>query len=301
MSTRTSARPTKTSKPAANRGRAATSEAIAQPPTVEAALLHRYGYDATAPLDVQETKSEERENATVHDITYAGPEGRIDAYLVVPKGDGPFPAVEFMPGAPGSRLTFLSTALDLAGRGIVSLLLDPPYARPPVEDVVEFDPTDVKGIEQEVKEIRRGVDLLLSREEVDPTRLAYVGFSWGGSVGAIASAVERRVHSFLLMSLCRGCPRTCGRSPRSGARRAISTPTSRRCSRSTPSTTFRTQRRARSSSSSGTRTPARARRTARRRSRSRARRRRPSDTTAATSSTSRRRRTPRPGSPRASA
>jgi pimeloyl-ACP methyl ester carboxylesterase len=36
---------------------------------------------------------------------------------------------------------------------------------------------------------------------IDPSRLGYVGFSWGASVGAIFSAVERRVHSFVLMSL----------------------------------------------------------------------------------------------------
>ena len=89
----------------------------------------------------------------------------------------------------------------MAKRGVASLLPDPPYARPPIEDVVNFTPTDRDGIVQEVVEMRRGIDLLFSREEIDPSRLGYVGFSWGGSLGAIFAAVERRVSSFVLMSL----------------------------------------------------------------------------------------------------
>ena len=48
--------------------------------------------------------------------------------------------------------------------------------------------------------MRIGIDLLVSKEEIDPSRLGYVGSSWGGSLGAIFSAVERRVGSFVLMS-----------------------------------------------------------------------------------------------------
>jgi predicted esterase len=67
-------------------------------------------------------------------------------------------------------------------------------------DVVSFTPVDKDGIVQEIVEMRRGVDFLVSRDEVDPSRLGYVGFSWGASLGAIFSAVERRVSSFALMS-----------------------------------------------------------------------------------------------------
>jgi dienelactone hydrolase len=137
----------------------------------------------------------------VHNISYAaGPKGRVTAFLVVPKGDGPFPAVLFMPGAPGARYTFFTEALELANRGILCLLPDPPYSRPPIKDVVNFTPSDKNGIVQEVTEMRRGIDLLVSRDDVDPSRLGYVGFSWGASLGAIFAAVERRVSSFVLAS-----------------------------------------------------------------------------------------------------
>jgi dienelactone hydrolase len=168
--------------------------------TVSPELLSQFDYDASAPLDVRELKQDAKDGATVHDITYAGPGGRIDAFLVVPDGDGPFAAVELMPGAPGARYTFYTDALELAKLGIVSLLPDPPYARPPIHDVVVFKPSDRDGIVQEVKEMRRGFDLLVSRDEVDSSRLGYGGFSWGASLGAILSAVERRAQAFWLMS-----------------------------------------------------------------------------------------------------
>jgi cephalosporin-C deacetylase-like acetyl esterase len=171
------------------------------PATVAPGLLSQFDYDASVPLDVKEVKSEVKDGAVVHDITYAGPEGRIDAFLVTPQGDGPYPAVEFMPGAPGAKYTFYTEAIELAKAGVVSLLPNPPYARPPIEDIVVFEPSDKDGIVQEVKEMRRGIDVLVSRPEVDPSRLGYVGFSWGASLGGILSAVERRVHSFVLQSL----------------------------------------------------------------------------------------------------
>jgi hypothetical protein len=171
------------------------------PPTAGPELLGQFEYESTAPLDVKVVRSEQKDGATVQDITYAGPAGLIDAFLIVPPGDGPFPAVEFMPGAPGAKYTFYTEAVKLAKAGVVSLLPSPPYARPPVEDVVVFKPSDKEGIVQEVQEMQRGIDLLASRPEVDPSRLGYVGFSWGASLGGIFSAVERRVHSFVLMSL----------------------------------------------------------------------------------------------------
>jgi dienelactone hydrolase len=181
-------------------GEAAREPAQSPAPTLPAELLDLYDYDSSAPFEEQEVKSEEKDGATVHDLSYAGPNGRITAFYVVPAGDGPFPAVLFMPGAPGARFTFFSEAVELAKRGIASLLPDPPYARPPIEDVVEFTPADRDGIVQEVVEMRRAVDFLVSKDEIDPSRLGYVGFSWGGSLGANFAGVERRVGSFVLMS-----------------------------------------------------------------------------------------------------
>jgi cephalosporin-C deacetylase-like acetyl esterase len=43
---------------------------------------------------------------------------------------------------------------------------------------------------QAVVDLRRGIDLLLARSDVDPKRLAYVGHSYGAQWGSILSALR---------------------------------------------------------------------------------------------------------------
>jgi cephalosporin-C deacetylase-like acetyl esterase len=46
-----------------------------------------------------------------------------------------------------------------------------------------------------VQDFRRSVDYLRSREEIDSTKIAYYGMSWGGLMGAIIPAVEPRLRT----------------------------------------------------------------------------------------------------------
>ena len=185
--------------------------------TLAPELLSLYDYEPGA-LDVQEGESRERDGAVVRDLSYAGPEGRITAYYVTPQGEGPFPAVVFMHGSPGQRVTFLGEAVELAQRGIASVLPDAPFARSPRPPDVDFTDGDPARLSQLVVELRRAVDFLVEQDEVDPSRLGYVGFSWGGSLGANFAAVERRVGSFVLIS---GVPRLSERLVEIGEEREI--------------------------------------------------------------------------------
>lgn len=185
--------------------------------TLAPELLSLYDYEPGA-LDVQEGESRERDGAAVRDLSYAGPEGRITAYYVTPQGEGPFPAVVFMHGSPGQRVTFLGEAVELAQRGIASVLPDAPFARSPRPPDVDFTDGDPARLSQLVVELRRAVDFLVEQDEVDPSRLGYVGFSWGGSLGANFAAVERRVGSFVLIS---GVPRLSERLVEIGEEREI--------------------------------------------------------------------------------
>ena len=55
-----------------------------------------FDYDAKQPLDIQDKVIEEFDEATLHDVTYNSPKGGpVAAYLVVPKGKGPFAAILF--------------------------------------------------------------------------------------------------------------------------------------------------------------------------------------------------------------
>jgi hypothetical protein len=160
-----------------------------------------FDYDATAALDVKEVSVQQRNSVSIHDITYASPKGGVVlAYLVVPEGRGKFAAILWghwlMPNSPTSnRDEFLEEAIALAPAGVVSLLIDAPQARP------GFKPAPNPAlIAQQVVDLRRGVDLLLSRPDVDPKRIAYVGHSWDAVTGAILDAVDKRIAAFVFMS-----------------------------------------------------------------------------------------------------
>ena len=171
------------------------------------ALLQHFDYDAKAPLDVQESGVEQRGDVAVHDISYASPRGgRVPAYLVVPKGKGPFAAVIWAHWhQEGSELRnrreFLDEAVALAPSGVVSLLPDSTLARRGYNEPNEpLDEHQAAYRVQQILDIRRGADLLLARHDVDPKRLAYVGHSYNADTGAVLSGVDRRFRAFVLMA-----------------------------------------------------------------------------------------------------
>lgn len=173
----------------------------------DADFVRHFDYDSQAPLGVKELGIERRGEVAIHDITYSSPKGGVvPAYLVVPQGKGPFAAVVwghwYWSNSPmRNRKEFLDEAVVLAQAGVVSLLTDGPIARPGhVANKEPLNEQDVTDLVQQVTDMRRGVDLLLSRKDVDPKRVAYVGHSYNAVVGAILSGVERRFKAFVLMA-----------------------------------------------------------------------------------------------------
>lgn len=174
---------------------------------VDAALLHHFDYDSKAPLDVQEAGVEQRGDIAIHDISYASLKGgRVPAYLVVPKGKGPFAAVIwghwYQDGSPFlNRKEFLDEALALAASGVVSLLTDGPIARAGfVRDPDPLGEAQISDRVQQILDMRRGADLLLARSDVNPKRLAYVGHSYNAATGAFLAGIDKRFKAFVLMA-----------------------------------------------------------------------------------------------------
>jgi dienelactone hydrolase len=181
-------------------------------------LLEHWKYDKSAPLNVKQAGVQERQGIKIYDITYSAPVGDrgavigpnggiVSAYLVVPSGKGPHPAVIYghwcMPGSEKkNRTEFLDEALVLARSGVVSLLPDhvtvrPDFPQPPKDplDEAQFG----LGVQQVIN-LMRGADLLLARKDVDPARLAYVGHSCNAQAGGYLSGIDKRFKAFVLMA-----------------------------------------------------------------------------------------------------
>jgi dienelactone hydrolase len=173
----------------------------------DAGLASHFDYDRKAPLNVKQIGVQRRAQATIYDLTYDSPKGGVvPAYLVVPKGRGPFAPMVWghwcwQNSSMRNRKEFLDEALALAPSGVVSLLTDHPMSRP---GYVAFnDPLDERHATeflQQVIDMRRGLDLLTERRDVDPKRIAYVGHSCNASVGGLLSGLDRRFKAFVLMA-----------------------------------------------------------------------------------------------------
>jgi len=176
------------------------------PPSSRLPSVDLFDYDAKAPLDVKEAGSEPRGDVQVVDLSYASPMGgRVPAYLILPPGEGKHPAVLFLHPGQGNRSTFVDEAVALAkDHGFVSLTIGAPFLRPENQGKRGGNPWNPEVSRREqiqaVVDIRRGFDLLVSRPEVDPKHLAYVGHSLGATVGGILAGVEKRPVAFVLMA-----------------------------------------------------------------------------------------------------
>jgi cephalosporin-C deacetylase-like acetyl esterase len=170
-------------------------------------LVRHFDYDQKAPLGIKRIGVQRRAHATIYDIAYDSPKGGVvPAYLVVPKGRGPFAAIVWghwywENSSMRNRKQFLDEAIALAQVGVVSLLPDGPVARPGyVESKEPLNDQQVVNLVHAVVDMRRAVDVLLARRDVDPKRLAYVGHSYHAMVGAFLTGADRRFKAYVLMA-----------------------------------------------------------------------------------------------------
>jgi dienelactone hydrolase len=160
-----------------------------------------YSYDRT-PLDAKvESEDDSSPYWRRQRITFHAAYGNesIIAYLFLPKnGSPPYQTVVYFPHG-GAQMfhTVEDTQLSLidfmvkSGRALMFPIYKDTYERlgtPPDSGTnAERDETI-----QQAKDLRRSVDYLETRPDIDKGRLAYYGISWGAIVGPIMLAVENR-------------------------------------------------------------------------------------------------------------
>ena len=177
----------------------AAAPATASPPAVATdEELALFAYDRGAPLELETKRLSLEDGVEVYAMSFASPKGgRATGRLLVPRREGKKAGVVMMHGAPGSAEQAVPQALPLARLGAVVVAVDAPFARRKASPVT-FTPADRADQVQLIVDLQRAVDVLLARPDVDPTRIAFVGGSYGGSVGAIFAGVDPRPATFVL-------------------------------------------------------------------------------------------------------
>jgi cephalosporin-C deacetylase-like acetyl esterase len=165
-----------------------------------------YDYDRDIDLRAVVTEREGTNLARVWHVEYTGANGeRVPALFAVPKdGKPPFPCVLLQHGYSGSKDDFLSGMIDLAAMQQYAVLaIDAQYhgeRKAPGYDILSTDiESDREALIQTVIDLRRGIDFLETRDDVDTRRIGYVGFSMGAILGTLTAAVEPRIDTCVLV------------------------------------------------------------------------------------------------------
>lgn len=187
----------------------------AQPPdyrpvddaTFEGYLTH-YRYDRIAP-DPEIVERHQAADWVREKIRILGLEGPILAYLYLPRSVAPpYQTIVFVP----SRAAFLEPmplgvesvlASNIrAGRAVLAVVLkgmverewDPGYELP-APTSVRF--RDLMALH--ATELRLGIDYLVERDDIDSTRLAYLGLSFGAGSRSVFAALDDRFRAAVFM------------------------------------------------------------------------------------------------------
>ena len=150
-----------------------------------AADLPALDYDHSIPLDLKEKPVSVRDGIRVSLINYANPSGgRTDGMLVVPPIRSGRTAGIVWAHSSG-YFNQLPDAILMARVGAVSLLVDLVFST----DSPAAARTEMI---RSITSLRRAVDLLAARPDIDAARIGFVGHSYGAMMGTVAAAVDRR-------------------------------------------------------------------------------------------------------------
>jgi formylglycine-generating enzyme required for sulfatase activity/dienelactone hydrolase/predicted Ser/Thr protein kinase len=173
--------------------------------------IARYRYERT-PLDARVEETQDTPAWTRERITLAGADGeRAIAYLYLPKHVAkPLQVVYFVPaGDVNQGLRSLPASMEdrvgpfiKAGRAAFGVVLKGYIERLRPADDVRPSPATVEyfdRIKNRITDLRRGLDYLESRQDVDASRIAFFGPSAGAQIGLILAAIETRYRAVVLV------------------------------------------------------------------------------------------------------
>ena len=173
--------------------------------------LNYYRYDKT-PLDPQIVEVKETGEWRREKISFNGAGGeRAIAYIYLPKNfPRPLQVIHFVPaGDVQGGLRSLPASMEdriapfiKSGRAAFGVVIKGYIERLRPEGYSTPEPTTVEYREKIVNwitDVRRGLDYLETRSDIDASRIAFFGPSAGARIGLILAAVENRYRSVFLL------------------------------------------------------------------------------------------------------
>jgi dienelactone hydrolase len=170
-----------------------------------------YSYDRTPLGAAVEWTDSTNAEWSVQKVSYEAAYGgeRMAAYLFLPRHrKGPYQVVLFFPGSEAIYIrsanpTWMTKDFDFLlrdGRAVLYPVYKSTFER---GDGFKTDvPTETSTYRDHaimwVKDVSRSIDYLETRPDIDCSKLAYFGVSWGGAMGAIVPAIETRTKVVVL-------------------------------------------------------------------------------------------------------
>jgi predicted esterase len=126
------------------------------------------------------------------------------AELFLPQSEGTLAAILYIhwyePSSPDSnRSQFVDEAQEMARSGAACLLIETLWSDPDFF-LKRTQAEDIQNSIEEVANIRRAIDLLLSQPGVGDGRFALVGHDFGGMYGVLAGSLDRRPTHYVVMA-----------------------------------------------------------------------------------------------------
>lgn len=182
-------------------------------PSTEAELktwLTHYAYDKS-PLNAQIIETTETDAWTREKIAFAGEGGeQVFAYLYLPKNySRPLQVIHYVPpGDVVAGLRSLSDSVEMflapvikSGRAVFAVVLKGYNERPFPANYVPPERTTIEFRKQAVNwmtDLRRGLDYLETRRDLNFKKLSFLGISNGANLGLLALGIEKRYQTAVL-------------------------------------------------------------------------------------------------------
>ncbi len=163
-----------------------------------------YNYDPQLPLEDSTRLVKDTSDYSLYAVSYYSTHNeRVRGLLSIPKDKAdPSPVIILLHGLGDSKTVdyieaghdlmiqrhYAVLRIDIANHGVRDHRIDHPF-----DLMGAFRYKTREEFAQTVFDLRRSVDYLLTRPEIDHDRIAYYGISLGGMIGTVFCAVEPRI------------------------------------------------------------------------------------------------------------